>query len=481
MNNQIIQDNDTQSFFTSSTKQNIEVDCTITRIDVNIPTIKTSIGIHSPSPSSLPKNQNTQAEVQASDKQDDQVKSKKDQIENDSPTQIEKVEEINENIIEETVSEIKDIDDFEYQQNYKFTVKDLGVKYIQLDDESKLKFECANVLTPSELYIFLIDDLHADYLEMEKSINDKYSKSGSYFRDISRRMQYDFVHTNAICIAQSPKNGNFYRALVKSVTSSEKSDPEKQVLVKYIDYGISDSVCLSNLFPITQDYCNKPAYAIECCLDVIAPFDDDKWSKEAIKIFKFFMKSGKHYVAKIKKCVNNLVEFKMEDPLKICIIGYYEKITDKYKDFLVNEYLVKKAVAKFTFSKGLMLKTELEKSTPVDHFESVSNHRGNHNYNSSIRRSSSFLPPEEDESFKKQRLNQYVLFQATHREEMIEEIGDIPSKKEVKLKPDEKRIIPKILKLLRQLKSRQMRWMSGIHAKMLMNQLIIVTISMRRA
>ncbi|NXN89836.1 TDRD1 protein, partial [Bombycilla garrulus] len=84
-----------------------------------------------------------------------------------------------------------------------------------------------------------------------------------------------------LCCAFYSEDGNWYRAMVQSVT------PDGSVRVSFVDYGNTEEVPLDNIRQISASFLKLPFQAIKCWLSGIKP-GNSKWNPEATRRFRMF-------------------------------------------------------------------------------------------------------------------------------------------------------------------------------------------------
>ncbi len=70
-----------------------------------------------------------------------------------------------------------------------------------------------------------------------------------------------------MCVANYPKDGKWYRALVKSYMSVEIA-----ANVIYVDYGNEETVKMCHLVPLDERFASHRPMAVQMCLSGIRPF-----------------------------------------------------------------------------------------------------------------------------------------------------------------------------------------------------------------
>ncbi|XP_056350433.1 tudor domain-containing protein 1 isoform X1 [Oenanthe melanoleuca] len=83
------------------------------------------------------------------------------------------------------------------------------------------------------------------------------------------------------CCAFYSEDGNWYRAVVKSITSNGS------VRVSFVDYGNTEEVPLKNIRQISSSFLKLPFQAIKCWLSGIKP-GSSKWNPEATRRFHMY-------------------------------------------------------------------------------------------------------------------------------------------------------------------------------------------------
>ncbi len=320
-----------------------------------------------------------------------------------------------------------------------YTLEDLPKKYINLDADSKFLFDICYIKNPFEFYIYLMDDRHEKYKDLEFKINQFYSANQHFLRNITKQVSHSFAQPNTLCIAYNQMHRKFYRALIKQ-NGSNKQEPHisefsstNLVQMFYIDHGETVYSTLSDLYPMQIDFCSLPPYCVNCKLDLVKPIDSfvtNEWSKEAIMSFKNLMYLKSVYRATVRNQVAaSSVECKLNRPIELIIFS------DNSNNQIINKELVRNGYALFTFSglnntsnaiNGKFSEHNQMENFDDDHFESAS-HRNLRLQTSKIMRrfddsclfknttckSEKIELPEYDENFKLYRIHKYVEHQAT--------------------------------------------------------------------
>ena len=196
-------------------------------------------------------------------------------------------------------------------------IDELPIKSLQLDENSRVQLELAEVIDPYEFYVYSSMDDHEAYAHLDQRLNEYYASRERRLRTYSEAVQYSFVDEQAVCVCKSESNGRFYRAQIKFFKQCEKtvstSYGDKRTtlrIVTFIDYGIMDHTTITNLFPIAEEFASMAPYCIPCRLDFVEPINeyvDGVWSDVAIEFFKH----------ELRKCHTNIVAtmFHFQEPL----------------------------------------------------------------------------------------------------------------------------------------------------------------------
>ncbi len=325
-----------------------------------------------------------------------------------------------------------------------YTLDDLPKKYLNLDADTKFLFDICYIKNPFEFYIYLMDDRHEKYKDLEFKINQFYSANQHFLRNISKQVSHSFAQPDTLCIAYNQLHRKFYRAIIKQIGPNKQeanileSTSTNLVQIFYIDHGETVYSCLNDLYPMQIDFCSMPPYCINCKLDLVKPVDSlvtNEWSKEAIMAFKNLMYLKSVYRATVRNQVaTSSVECKLNKPLELIIYS------DHLNQQIINKELVRNGYALFTFSglnntsntiDGQFDNPDVMENFDDDHFESAS-HRNLRLQSSKIMQSSQLSKfddsrqiqhsmcksekiklPEYDENFKLYRIHKYVEHQAT--------------------------------------------------------------------
>jgi hypothetical protein len=296
--------------------------------------------------------------------------------------------------------------------DYIININDLPKNCIQLDNESKFEIEISFIKSLFEFYV--IDANKVDkYIMLEAMLNEFYSNKVETFNKLSKKVNFNFVKANNVCVARSTKDGRFYRAVIIDV-----SKLTNKIIVKYLDLGASDSLNFSDIFIIKKEFCKLPPSAIMCKLDQIRLPNTSKneWPKEAIDLFLKIINFDKKYKAKVSK--NNpfeSIEYSFDKKIDIILL---DTDTDVAKEWVINDEFVHRGFAKYILKK--------EDDINNDDFESVSvrNSKKCNKYNSfkksdsasTKNRTEPVVLPAEDQNFRQNRIAMYVDYQTEYIE-----------------------------------------------------------------
>ena len=142
-------------------------------------------------------------------------------------------------------------------------------QFMSLTEESKVRVTVSHATSLSHFYCQLVDpDNKLDTL-ME-NIAAHYS-----FPDLEYLAS---TVDGQACCAQSIQDAKWYRATVLCTNNSECT-------VTFVDYGNSETLPLSNIKKLPQEFMALPPQALECAIHGICPTDSD-WPKEVASFFK---------------------------------------------------------------------------------------------------------------------------------------------------------------------------------------------------
>jgi hypothetical protein len=181
--------------------------------------------------------------------------------------------------------------------------------------------------------VYTKTDDHEAYAKLDEELNAFYTANEASLRTYARRVCYNFVFDQAICVCKSKSNSRFYRAMVKFFKQSEqclgennRMDDERDaapVFVTYIDYGILDPTSFSFLLPIVDEFCQQPPYSIPCRLDLVQPINDTvqgDWTDEAIYFFEHML--GKAHSSDDKSREITAIVFDNREPFQFVQVGF---------------------------------------------------------------------------------------------------------------------------------------------------------------
>lgn len=89
-------------------------------------------------------------------------------------------------------------------------------------------------------------------------------------------------------------DGLWYRGVITSVSS------ENMIDVTYIDFGNCDTVPLSDVRVLKEEFLSDPQQSISCSLANVKPLHGNSWSEESVASFETLVLQ-KQLVAKIVK------------------------------------------------------------------------------------------------------------------------------------------------------------------------------------
>lgn len=121
--------------------------------------------------------------------------------------------------------------------------------------------EMVFVNSPSDFFV----QLSPDCLELDsimESIAATYENGGE-------TMQTSKIQGGTYCIAQYSEDLKWYRAMIKSVE-------ENNAIVEFVDYGNTESVDLTKIKVISEEFLKLPMQAVHCKLLGLTNTDDEK-------------------------------------------------------------------------------------------------------------------------------------------------------------------------------------------------------------
>ena len=106
------------------------------------------------------------------------------------------------------------------------------------------------------------------------------------------------------CCAKYSEDDMWYRAVI----TSESPLPSGEINVKFVDYGNSENVHISNLLELDDRFLDLPMQALECTLYGVRPKGGkNEWPQDAVELFES-MTNEKHLVTYLNKVANNSAE-----------------------------------------------------------------------------------------------------------------------------------------------------------------------------
>jgi hypothetical protein len=295
--------------------------------------------------------------------------------------------------------------------DYMININDIPKNFIQLDNESKFEIEISFIKNLFEFYVIDADKVDK-YIILEEMLNELYANKLENFAKFSKKVNFNFVKTNNLCVARSTKDNRFYRAVIIDV--SKLTD---RIIVKYLDLGATDTLTFSDIFIIKKEFCKLPPSAIMCKLDSIRLPDSSKteWPKEAIDFFLKVINFDKKYKAKI--CKSNpfeSIECCFDKKIDIILLDQYsDNDAGSAKEWIINDEFINHGFAKHILKKDQEINN--------DDFDSVSV-RNSKKYNivNAFKKTEALnknknselveLPPE-DQHFRQNRISMYVDYQ----------------------------------------------------------------------
>ena len=163
-----------------------------------------------------------------------------------------------------------------------FSFEDVHISYCENPD----KFHCILLKNSTALHR-LMEELEGTYKD---ATEDEYPLTSCC--------------QNNPCCAKYSEDDNWYRAII----TSESPSPSGEIIVKFVDYGNSESVHISSLMELNDRFLELPMQALECSLYGVKPVaGEEEWSQDAIDLF-VTLTTEKHLVTYINTIANNIAE-----------------------------------------------------------------------------------------------------------------------------------------------------------------------------
>jgi tudor domain-containing protein 1/4/6/7 len=197
-------------------------------------------------------------------------------------------------------------------------------KFLELDDFSFEDVHISYCENPHQFHCILLRNTTALHKLMEELENT--------YRDAAVD-EYPLTSScqDNPCCAKYSEDENWYRAII----TSESPSPSGEITVKFVDYGNSESVHISNLMELDDRFLELPMQALECSLYGIKPKEDDEWSQDTIALFET-LTNEKHLVTYVNKVVNNTAEvFLFDTSEETKDINYAQVLVDSGKAIAV--------------------------------------------------------------------------------------------------------------------------------------------------
>lgn len=264
-----------------------------------------------------------------------------------------------------------------------------------------------HVNDPSNFYINNNND--EIYSRLDNDIYEYYAQHESLLLNSPNRV--DFLKKSTVCIVKSPSNELFYRAMILSHN-------DQSLNVFYIDYGTTRSVSISNTFPFLKEFCYLPPYCIACTLQSIKPEKKDGWCSKAIDMFNKLALIDNIYEAKattvnsgnqVESVKPGMLECSLDTKIGLFFYGENQVV--------INQELLKQNLGMLSKIMSNKIKNNSDELSIVDNLDSVSVNKIVTSKLAAKKTDSSLtltMLPKEDEEFKKNRINQYVNYQANY-------------------------------------------------------------------
>ena len=355
-------------------------------------------------------------------KPEPQINPQTDLTQNGSPTRavinksIKDIEKIKTYLLNEIIDEALLKEEFGH---FLIKSEDFKKKEIKTNAEGQFRFKLASIVSPYEFYVRAVDDRHDEYQEMTKQMNQFYNTNKAHLDELAFLLKNNFVAKGSVCVVK--KGDAFFRAQIVDIKSwlenIQSSDTIETVNVKFLDFYESSDYCIEEVFPLFEEYCTLPGYCIECRLGVISPVKGTEWSSEALISFREMFDWKKEYLATALNHSSQLLEYGLGSSLEV-LVDLCDQQSSAIKSVHLSLVILGHVVltsSKNSKTNPLNLMGDFEDEV----FESVSvldnkMPRGifrntNHDQLNGL--------PEEDEEFRRQRISDYIVYQAIQKGE----------------------------------------------------------------
>ncbi|KAF7272643.1 hypothetical protein GWI33_014582 [Rhynchophorus ferrugineus] len=169
----------------------------------------------------------------------------------------------------------------------------------EIDNEYRMKI--TNVFSPSRFWIVTRIQEH-DLLH--RFLQHFYSLYQDFY----------WLHKSQLCQNQHyvvMAFGSYYRAVLRNATPIHGNE---DVRVFLVDYGISTTVRLKNVFHLLGELCNVPVFAIQATFSGVKPTESWTWSPDSTDAFRD-MVQDKLLKGKLKHLddVNKTIELELDE------------------------------------------------------------------------------------------------------------------------------------------------------------------------
>ena len=178
----------------------------------------------------------------------------------------------------------------------------LAAREIKVPEDGSMWVLLSHVDSPSRFFVHLVEDGAKECMDkLTEELNDHYAKTNKF---VLQKFLEDYEpHVHDICCAKFSGDENVYRAQVLAIKRARKwkvreegleqfytKPPKKNekflVHVFYIDFGNTEWLKMSEVYPLAPQYLEIPPQAIPCSLLNVAPIEEhERWSEEAVTTF----------------------------------------------------------------------------------------------------------------------------------------------------------------------------------------------------
>lgn len=109
-------------------------------------------------------------------------------------------------------------------------------------------------------------------------------------------------------------DGSWYRAKVVKITVDDYDESQIESQVEFLDFGLSESKDLSELFSLKPEFLKLKFQSISACLAQVKPVEDNQWSNQALDDFETLTHS-----AQWKPICAQIVKYKIVGENEKCL------------------------------------------------------------------------------------------------------------------------------------------------------------------